>query len=538
MIKKLERILEVNIWMVINLSIIISILAFIFMLGLVILLHELGHFVMAKKAGILCHEFAIGMGPVLYSKKIGETTYSIRAIPIGGYVMMAGEEVNDELVKVGQTIRVLFSDEVPGHISHIILDLDDERYLDAETIEVEYVDLKSVHGDPLRINQYPCLKDALYVMKKRTLQIAPYDRSFESKTLWQRFITIFAGPLMNFILAFILFILVAFAVGLPQDEPVVAQISESMPAEGILHVSDEIIAIEGNEVKSWQDISLLLREYAGQEDLSFEVIRDGASISLDINPLLQFYNAGFSSNTDQYDEVIIGSIGQGSAADKAGLEVGDEITELVIINENGSESVYPVSTWENVVEAMEANQEGLDMEVTILRDEESMTFDLGPFSQEFLEGQGVPFIQASIGISPRYAFDFFGSISYGTRATFSTMGMIFSTLQALFQEERVGVGDLAGPVGIFTITSSAISQGFIAFINWMAILSVNLGVINLLPIPALDGGRIVFLGYEAITRKPVNKKVENSLHILMYFLLLGLLFFVTFNDILRLLNLR
>lgn len=523
--------------MVIDLSIIISILAFIFMLGLVILLHELGHFVMAKKAGILCHEFAIGMGPILYSKKKGETTYSIRAIPIGGYVMMAGEEVNDELVKVGQTIRVLFSEEKPNHISHIILDLDDERYIDALTFEVDYVDLRSTNGEPLRINQYDVLNDAFYVMKKKTLQIAPYNRSFESKTLWQRFITIFAGPLMNFILAFFLFLIVGFVIGQPQDESIIAEITEGMPADGVLHVDDEILSIEGNAVDSWQDISFYLKEYAGQGALTVEVARDGATVTLEVTPLLQFYNAGFSSSIDQPNEVIIGSIGNGSAADKAGLEVGDEITELVI-RHNGTELVYPVGTWENVVEAMMANQAGSDMEITVLRDDESLTFDLGPFSQEFLEGQGVPFIQSALGISPVYEFEFFGSIAYGARATVSTMGMIFATLQALFQEDRVGVGDLAGPVGIFTITSSAIAQGLISFISWMAILSVNLGVINLLPIPALDGGRIVFLGYEGITRKPVNKKVENSLHILMYFLLLGLLFFVTFNDILRLFNLR
>lgn len=518
-------------------SIIISILAFIFMLGLVILLHELGHFVMAKKAGILCHEFAIGMGPILYSKKKGETTYSIRAIPIGGYVMMAGEEVNDELVKIGQTVRVLFSEDKPDHISHIILDLDDERYLEAETFEVDYVDLKSTNGEPLRINAYDVLHDAYYVTKKRTLQIAPYNRSFESKTLWQRFITIFAGPLMNFILAFILFLIVGFVIGQPQNESIIAEIQEEMPADGVLHIDDEILSIEGASVETWSDISLRLSEYAGQGALTFEVLRDGATVTLEITPLLQFYNVGFSSSLDNPDAVIIGSVGAGSAADKAGLEVGDEITELVILN-NGTELVYPVLTWENVVEAMFANQAGSDMEITVLRDDESFTFEIGPFSQDFLEGQGVPFIQSAIGISPRYEFDLFGSIAYGARATVSTMGMIFATLQALFQEERVGVGDLAGPVGIFTITSSAISQGLISFISWMAILSVNLGVINLLPIPALDGGRIVFLGYEAITRKPVNKKVENSLHILMYFLLLGLFVFVTYNDILRLLNLR
>ncbi|MFU8786802.1 MAG: RIP metalloprotease RseP [Candidatus Izemoplasmataceae bacterium] len=512
------------------LTILLNILAFVFMLGLVILLHELGHFIMAKRAGILCHEFAIGMGPILYSKKKGETTYSIRAIPIGGFVMMAGEELNDELVKVGQEIRVLLDGEL--NITHIILNKDDARYQEAMLIEVDHVDLKSKNGEALRINEYEVLPNAYYVMLKKELQIAPYDRSFESKTITQRFATIFAGPFMNFVLAFILFVFVAFIVGLPnQDTNELGQINPNLPAGEVLEVGDRIISIEGKPVETWSDLSRIMREEEGNRSISFVIDRNGTLLDFEISPVLSFYNAGFSSDINAPQELIIGSVGARSPADKAGLKVGDEIFSI-----DGVEMVI----WNDVIQAMRNNPEGDDMSIIVIRDGVQLEnpIIIGPFSESFLEGQGVNFIQAALGVSPTYEREFFGSFTYGVRATVGAMGMIFATIGALFSESRVGVGDLAGPIGIFTITAAVIQTGFVAFLSWMAILSVNLGIINLLPIPALDGGRLVFLGYEGITKRPVNKRVENALHLLMYVLLLTLFVFVSFNDILRLFNLR
>ena len=107
-------------------SVLFSIIVFIFVLGLVIVIHELGHFIMAKRANILCHEFSLGMGPIVWSKRVNETLYCVRAIPIGGYVMMAGEEVEDEVVKVDKDVRLIFDDF--NNVEKIILDVDDEKY--------------------------------------------------------------------------------------------------------------------------------------------------------------------------------------------------------------------------------------------------------------------------------------------------------------------------------------------------------------------------------------------------------------------------
>ena len=120
--------------------------------------------------------------------------------------------------------------------------------------------------------------------------------------------------------------------------------------------------------------------------------------------------------------------------------------------------------------------------------------------------------------------------------------MIYTTLELLFDNSGagagIGVSNLAGPLGIYQITSAALSNGFISLLGWVGLLSVNLGIINLLPIPALDGGRIVFLGYEAITRRKPNRKFENSLNYVVFLLLMGFFIFVTYNDILRLFNIN
>ena len=198
--------------------VILAIIAFVLIIGVIIAIHEGGHFFFAKKAGILCHEFSLGMGPVIYKKQFGETTFCLRAIPIGGFVSMAGEDVAEDVVKVGDSIGLNIENDV---VTEIILD--DNRECQVRG-EVESIDLNGINDSPLYItltdglqNQYYTVKkDAFYVFEKnKRLQITPYDRCFDSKTIWQRFITIFAGPLMNLVLAIFIYLIVAFASGVP-----------------------------------------------------------------------------------------------------------------------------------------------------------------------------------------------------------------------------------------------------------------------------------------------------------------------------------
>src|SRR6056297_2727891 len=181
--------------------VILNILVFVFILGLVILIHEFGHFVMAKRANILCHEFSLGMGPILWSKRKGETLYCVRAIPIGGYVMMAGEEVDQEMIKVGQEVRLQTDDY--GQVVKIILNTKDEAYMDLDLVTIENKDLTGKNNEPLYINDYLVKRDAFFVLKDRELQVSPDERNFGSKTKMQRFLSIVAGPVMNFVLAYV-----------------------------------------------------------------------------------------------------------------------------------------------------------------------------------------------------------------------------------------------------------------------------------------------------------------------------------------------
>lgn len=561
----------------------LGIIVAVLVLSLVIIIHELGHFLAARRAGILCHEFSLGMGPILWSKRKGETLYCVRAIPLGGYVAMAGEEVEDEIVKVGHKIRIVTEGNI---IQKIILDHENPKFEEYELITVNKVDLKGVDGGSLYINEFEVKRDAFYVMKKMEIQIAPADRNFNYKNKKQRFLAIFGGPFMNFVLAFFVFVLYGFLSGFPNvDSSVISTVTPGMPAYDLLQVDDEIIAINGEEVLYWQNedststVSDLLNKYMSDRMVTITVLRDvdgtQTELDLDVTPIIYFYSLGFHSQeqvlcttSDITDGVLaasgtpctdgavkvqaaintltIGSVPEGTQAYSAvamdtsiegGLQQGDQLVSI---------DGHDVFTWADVINRVPAyTQEDIDnlpegdeLEVTIVvdRDGDLIEYKLSnPWTQEVMDQQGYPMVNSMIGIAPTYEFHFFKSIEYGVVGIGNSLGAISSTLGLLFGSSQVGVGDLAGPVGIYSITASAFSQGFVALLGWIGLLSVNLGFLNLLPIPALDGGRLVFLGIEAVGLK-VDTKWENRVHYIMYLLLLGLFVFITFNDISRLIE--
>ncbi len=508
--------------------VIINIIVFIFVLGLVILIHEFGHFIMAKRANILCHEFSFGMGPLLWSKRVNETLYCIRAIPIGGYVMMAGEEVDDEVVKEGDEVRLVFDDF--NNVEKIIIDHENEKYEQYEKVTVKSVDLRGENNNPLQLNGYTVKRDAFYIFKKNILQIAPVERSFNSKTLKERFLAIFAGPFMNFVLAFFIFILVNLIVGFPNTEStIIGTLQEDYPAAVSLVEGDKIIKINQVNVYSWSDISKVLDDNATDRSIEFVVLRDGQEKTYYVTPVIFFYTVGFHTKEGVTDELIIGEVNPETNAGKAGFLEGDKILTI-----DGD----VMNNWQDVADKLMANVNGEAMVFEVLRNGSTVTLNVTPYNHDLVNSQGLGVVDSFVGISPIYEFHFFKSFSASFTDIKNSAGMIFTTLDLLFSNDQVGVGDLAGPVGIYSITSRALSAGLVSFLTWTALLSVNLGVINLLPIPALDGGRLVFLGYEAVTNKKPNRKVENTLHYVMYIMLMGLFVYITFNDILRLFNIR
>jgi len=502
---------------------IVNLFIFVLVLGLVIFIHELGHFLLAKRAGILCHEFALGMGPVLWQKKIGETVYSLRAFPIGGYVMMAGEEINDAFIQPGQTVKVV---EEGGVITQIVLNVTDPRYVDAPLITVASFDLRGEDGSSLHLNGTEVSRTALMIQKDKAIQIAPYDRSFESKTIIQRFNAIFAGPLMNFLLAFVLFVMVAMLSGFPvTDSNEVGVVSSTLPAGAVLEVGDRIVAVEGDPISDWNDFTAAMQSRLGQRNLTLTIERDGSNEDVVLNPRLFFYSVGFNSHPEATTDVRIGPVVSGTLAAAAGIQENDVI---VAVDDN------PITSWQSLTLIL--SEDASTRTFTLDRGGDTVQVTIEPFERSLLEVQGVRAVESLIGVSPTSEFRFFPSFSQGALGVLGASTLIFDTLRLLFNSSQVGVGDLAGPIGIFTITAQASSQGIVVLLNWIGLLSVNLGILNLLPIPALDGGRIVFLGYEAVTRKKVNKRFENIIHTVVLVLLLTLMLFVAFNDVLRLFN--
>ncbi len=557
--------------------VIVSIIAFILILGIIIIIHEGGHFFFARRAGILCHEFSIGMGPAIYKKKFKETTFCIRAIPIGGYVSMAGEEISSELIKIGDKIGLNL---LEGKVSEIIVDENLEAQLQGEVIDL---DLYGKDGNPLYVtindglqdHYVEVLRDAYYILKKGDrLQITPYDRSFESKSLWQRFLTVFAGPFMNFILAIVLYLIVSFATGVPNyNSTTIGSVSlgnSSLVVENgeetttLLLPGDEIKSINHTEVKSWNDVNHELTKLLEQNKTTatLSILRDGNPMTVEVECYTNIVSLGLTNiqvEKKEFPAEVTKGLRVGNLAlrylddSKKGdypLSYGDIITKLKVdkVNSNGNvEEGTPIEieSWGQLVEIFKAADvvnvhfEYYSYEKKgIVSLEDSAT--LQTYGNEVLNNQRIDKIQVKIGISPSMHFDFFGCIGTAFVNFWDDFTLIFRTLSLLIAPtsgiRQVGVQDLSSFVGIFSLVQTFVSSGFLSLLAFTAMLSVNIGVMNLLPIPALDGGRIMFLGYEFVTRKKPSKKVENIINNVFFILLMILFVFVTYNDIVRLIR--
>jgi regulator of sigma E protease len=519
---------------------IVDIIVFILVLGVIILIHEAGHFYFAKKAGILCHEFAIGMGPALYQKRKGETIYSIRSIPIGGFVSMAGESISDALIRQEQVIGIRLNGQ--GQVTDIILS--DQIHSDLKGIVKSY-DLYGKNFNPLFLTldingqmiEYPVTRDAIYrLSEKKEMWITPAEKSFESKTLIQRFLVIFGGPMMNFILALFLFFIVGFFLTKPNlEDNTVASVGTNSPAELLgLQPGDKITMINGQVIDAWSDISTVMA------DLNSTIVtvtyeRNGVLETESTIPTVIMQTIGLSNvnvnGIRESDDPIIGQA-FGRASSDGQLQSGDVIS-MVRFNETS----HPIGSWQDLIDLFSSIDATGTITVFYQRDGVAGNATYEIISKRALEKLGYQDIIFQIGVTPTSSFDLGYTLSYPFTAFYSNTSQVFQTIGLLFDRgENLGLGDLSGPVGIFTLVSSTTSQGLIAILGFTAFLSINIGLLNLMPIPALDGGRLVFLGIEAITRRPLNRKLENTINNVMFFLLLGLFVFVTYNDIFRLIR--
>lgn len=414
-----------------------TIIAFIFMFGLLVFVHELGHLIFAKRAGMLAREFAIGFGPKVFSFMKNETLYTIRLLPLGGYVRVAGEDPEIIDIKPGHHIGLEFNDA--GKVNRIIVN-QKSKHPNARVVEVEHADLEHelvIHGYEIDEDErlsFEIEPDAKFVMDEKETQIAPYDRQFASKTLPQRAMQLFAGPMMNFILAIVIFFILGLIQGVPSNDAQLGRLSEDGPAQ------------------------------------------------------------------------------------QAGLQQGDEVVRV---------GEQPVDTWQEFVAVVQKNP-NKSLEVTVNRNNDTLTI---PVKINEVERNGESFGQ--IGVFRPTEKSFLKTFTYGFTQTYDFTKLILVNLGKLVTGE-FSIDQLSGPVGIYNATDQVVQQSWQNYLPWIALLSINLGIINLLPLPALDGGRLLFVGLEAVRGKPIDPQKEGIVHFIGFALLMLLMIVVTWNDIQRL----
>ncbi|WP_334072952.1 MULTISPECIES: RIP metalloprotease RseP [Paenibacillus] len=414
----------------------------VLMFFVIVTVHEWGHYYFAKRAGILVREFAIGFGPKLFSYRRDETQFTLRLLPFGGYARMAGEDPELIQIATGQTVALRLSGD---NVSKIYLDRLDSRknVIRGEVTEVDLEDrllIKlAVDGEVL---EYRVHRQAMLVTKGKETQIAPRDRQYGSKTVGQRALSIFAGPLMNFILAFVLFALHTQMAGIPMPDPT---------------------------------------------------------------------------------HLEVGDVMKGMPAEEAGVKPGDIIQSV-----DGKQ----VGTDANGLIEMIKGAQDKPMVWTVKRGEETLNLTLTPRSVENEQGGKVG--STIVTYFPSRSASFGETFTVAGQKMVDTTKMIFLGFQQLIQ--KFSMDDLGGPVRTFEVTGQIAKQGIVKFTQWAAILSLYLGIFNLLPIPALDGSRLVFLGVEALRGKPVDPNREGLVHFIGFAMLFLLMIAVTYNDILRLIG--
>lgn len=352
----------------------VTIISFIIVLGVLIFFHEFGHYITAKKVGVRVEEFALGFGPKILSRQKGETVYSIRSVPLGGFCNMTGEFLPDE-----------------------------------EMSEEE--------------------KETYLAAKEK-------GKCFHQKSIWQRFLVIFMGPFMNFLLAALIFILIFAIYGLPVDSSkstVIGQVNPEQPAAGAgLKAGDKVIAIDNENVDNWNEMASIIHK-SKNKSIVIKFERDNKIQKISVTP--------------KYDE-------------NAGYPIV---------------GIYP------------------------------------------------KLIRKKVGL--------FKSIRLGL---IQTWDIFYYTIAGFIQMiSQRSTADLGGPVMIASIIGQAAKIGLSNLLNWMAIISINLGIINLLPFPALDGGRIVFIVVEFFRGKPVAPEKEGFVHFIGFVLLMILMVFILYKDIMR-----
>lgn len=415
----------------------LGILTFILVFGIIVVVHEFGHFYFAKKSGILVREFAIGMGPKIFAH-IGKdgTAYTIRILPLGGYVRMAGWGDDTTEIKTGTPVSLTLAED--GKVKRINLSGKklDQTALPMQVTQFDFEDKLFIKGLVLEEEKtFAVDHDATVVEADGTeVRIAPLDVQYQNATIWGKLITNFAGPMNNFILGVVVFWILIFMQGGVRD-------------------------VDTNQ---------------------FHIMPQGALA-------------------------------------KVGVPETAQITKI------GS---HEVSNWESLIQAVESetkDKTAPTLDVTISENGSDKQVTVSPE-----ESQG----RYLLGVQPGIKSDFVSMFVGGfTTAADSALRILSALKNLIFQPD---LNKLGGPVAIFKASSDAAKNGIENVLYFLAMISINIGIFNLIPIPALDGGKIVLNILEAIRRKPLKQEIETYVTLAGVVIMVVLMIAVTWNDIMRL----
>ncbi len=449
----------------------LTIVAFLVVLGVLVFIHELGHFMAAKWAGIWVHRFSLGMGSPIkaLSFKRGETEYAVSWLPLGGYVKMASRE---------------------------------EEALSS-----------SLEG-------------------AAPVEPVPPDRVFEAKPVWKRMIVILAGVTMNFLFAYLVFSGLALWKGQVIDpETRVGQVIEQALPDGgemlrSIQPGDRIVRINGDTMPSWNAIAGAIQN-SPAETLVIS-LASGRDVSVEIHPDALAERIGAINALAPWRPAVVDSTPEGLPAARAGILPGDSIVAVA-----GS----PVSSWGDMVTQVEPRPNET-FPVSLVRDGELIELEVTSDTQSVADTGGTRRVIGMLGVVRRSDlvhedYSLGGALGAGWESTIESTGMIWRTVKGLLSG-RVAGKELGGPILIGQLAGQTARLGLDAFLGFMALISVNLAVLNLLPIPLLDGGQFLFLLAEGIMRRPLSLKVRERLATVGFVMLILIMLLAFGNDFRRL----
>ncbi|AQW22153.1 RIP metalloprotease RseP [Lentilactobacillus curieae] len=416
-----------------------TIIAFIIVFGIIVISHEFGHYYAAKKSGILVREFSVGMGPKLFYYIKNHTTFTLRLLPLGGYVRMAGDADDEEEIKPGTpvSLKVGADNKVTSintsnknslfqgiPVTVVRTDLEQELFIEGYE-----------NGDESELKRYSVAHDATIIESDGTeVQIAPVDVQFQSASLPKRMITNVAGVFNNFVLTILVFTILAFVQGGVANNSTKIDVApqDSVAKDAGIKNGDQILSVDGVKTKNWSDLATQIQGKAGK-NVDLKVKRNDQTKIITLTPKT--------------------------------VKSGDKKVGV-------------------------------------------------------------------IGITQHLDNSFKAKILGGFTQTFNLTGRLLSALWSMVSG-HFSLNDLGGPVAIFATTSQATKGGVAGVMYFLAFLSLNLAIINLIPIPGLDGGKLLLNIIEAIRHKPVSEKTETVITLIGFAFLMLLMILVTWNDISR-----